>query len=181
MTASYGESGFNTKKPRKQGATGDVIVKANGARVEIHTDGSVDAYTEGRVQGYPAANDDSRPTPKADPQIGDVMPAGHKQAGWIYAGISKTTHEPFYVEPKDSGVFQWKEAVAFAANEGSRLPSKEKLDQLYDAKDKGALKGTFNVSGSDSAGWCWSSRDDDSYYGDAWAQRFSGGDQLFNY
>jgi hypothetical protein len=113
-------------------------------------------------------------TPKAEPQIGDKMPAGHKQAGWIYAGVSKTTHEPFYVAPEDSGVFQWNKAMAFAAEDGSRLPSKEELDQIHDAKDKGALKGTFNVAGSHSAGWYWSSRD---YYDNAWVQRFSDGDQ----
>src|SRR4029077_3396589 len=102
----------------------------------------------------------------SEPQIGDKMPAGHKHAGWIYAGISKTTHEPFYVAPKDSGVFKWKEAMAFAANEGSRVPSKEELDQLYEARDEGALKDTFNVTGSYSAGRYWSSRDYDD--GIAW-------------
>jgi hypothetical protein len=113
-------------------------------------------------------------SPKAEPQIGDKMPAGHPNAGWIYAGISKTTHEPFYVAPKDSGVFQWKEAMAFAAKEGSRVPSREELNQLYDARDQGALKGTFNVTGSLPAGWYWSSSQNGL---DAWAQRFSDGDQ----
>lgn len=160
---------------------GDIAVKANGVRIEIHTDGSVvaytkrdlEAYTDGTVRVHPAANDSS-PMPKTDPEIGDMMPAGHKNAGWIYAGISKTTHEPFYVAPRDSGVFRWKAAMKFAAKEGSRLPSKDELAQIYDAKDKGALKGTFNVSGSISAGWYWSSRDD-GYY--AWVQRFSDGFQ----
>jgi hypothetical protein len=164
---------------------GDIAVKANGVRVEIHADGSVvaytksdvDAYTNGAVHVHPAANDSAAIS--AEPQIGDKMPAGHKHAGWIYAGISRTTDEPFYVAPKDSGVFQWKEAMAFAAKDGSRLPSKEELDQLCDAKDKGALKGTFNVTGSDSAGWYWSSRDDTNGY--AWAQRFSDGVQNINF
>ena len=162
---------------------GDIAVKANGVRIEIHTDGSVvaytnsdlEAYTDGTVRVHPAANDDSSSSPKADPQIGEKMPPGHPNAGWIYGGISKTTHEPFYVAPKDSGVFQWQAAMAFAAKDGSRLPSKEELDQIYDAKDKGALKGTFNVSGSNSAGWYWSAPDTSN--GDAWAQRFSDGTQ----
>src|SRR5258707_6524179 len=85
---------------------------------------------------------------KTELQIGDKMPAEHPQAGWIYAGISKSTHQPLYVAPNDSGVFQWKQAMAFAAKDRSRVPSKEELDQLYAAKDKGALKGTFNVAGS---------------------------------
>jgi hypothetical protein len=122
------------------------------------------------VELRPVPNDDAK-SPASKPQIGDKMPAGDFNAGWIYAGISETTHQPFYAAPKDSGVFRWKEAMAFAAKDGSRLPSKEELNQLYDAKDKGALKGTFNVTGSNSAGWYWSSRDNNLNH--AWAQRFS--------
>jgi hypothetical protein len=107
------------------------------------------------------------------------MPAGHPQAGWIYAGISKSTHQPFFVAPKDSSVFQWKEAMAFAADEGSRVPSREELDQIYDAREKGALKDTFNVTGSGPAGWYWSSSQG-VHYG-AWAQRFSDGNQNYDY
>ena len=149
-----------------------------GAKVELGADGSLIVYTNGSVKIKPAPANDSTAA-SATPQIGDKMPAGHKQAGWIYAGISKTTHEPFYVAPKDSGVFQWKAAMDFAAKEGARVPSKEELDQMHDAMDKGALKGTFNVTGSDSAGWYRSS----SQYGFnyAWAQRFSDGGQYGNY
>jgi hypothetical protein len=124
------------------------------------------------------ANNDAKPAAATEPQIGDRMPARHPNAGWIYAGISKTTHEPFYVAPKDSGVFQWKAAMAFAAKDGSRLPSKEELDQIYDAKDKGALKGTFNVTGSDPAGWYWSSPEVSS--GVAWLQDFSDRTQIWS-
>ncbi len=117
--------------------------------------------------------------PKAEPQIGDKMPEGHPNAGWIYAGISKTTHEPFYVAPKDSGVFQWKEAMAFAAKDGARVPSQDELGQIYEARNKGALKDTFNVTGSIPACWYWSSSQ--SYVTTAWAQRFSDGHQFTNY
>ncbi len=113
----------------------------------------------------------------ARPNIGDVMPAGHKQAGWIYVGISRTTHQPFYVAPKDSGVFKWKEAMAFAAKDGARVPSQDELDQIYEARNKGALKGTFNVTGSYPAGCYWSSRDS---YASAWAERFSHEYQFHN-
>ena len=65
--------------------------------------------------------------------------------------------------------------MEFAAKEGARVPSKEELDQIHDAMDKGALKGTFNVTGSNSAGWYWSSSQNDLSY--AWAQRFSDGHQ----
>jgi hypothetical protein len=36
---------------------GEVAVKANGIRIELHADGSVDAYTAGAVKVHPAAND----------------------------------------------------------------------------------------------------------------------------
>jgi hypothetical protein len=114
----------------------------------------------------------------AAPQIGDKMPAGHPNAGWIYAGVSKTTNQPLYVAPKDSGVFQWKAAMDFAAKEGARVPSKQELDQIHDAMDKGALKGTFNETGSNPAGWYWSSSQIND--GDAWDQRFSDGTQFNN-
>jgi len=173
---------------------GDIAIKANGALIEVHADGSldvhttgsiaayttsdVDAYTNGAVHVHPAADDSGAvgAEPQTGPEIGDVMPAGHKQAGWIYAGISKTTHEPFYVAPKDSGIFQWKAAMVFAAKDGSRVPSQDELDQIYKAKDKGALKGTFNETGSGSAGWSWSSR---GSLNSAWAQRFSDGGQTY--
>ena len=191
-----GESSSTAKEIDLGNGFGDVAVKANGIRVEMHADGSVvaytksdvDAYTNGAVHVHPAANDSTLPDKEkivgegrvvevigAEPQIGDKMPAGHPQAGWIYAGISKSSHQPFYVAPKDSGVFRWKEAMAFAAKDGSRVPSKEELDQIYEARNEGALKGTFNVTGSYPAGWYWSSSQfSDS---DAWAQRFSDGDQ----
>jgi len=67
----------------------------------------------------------------------------------------------------------------FAAKKGARVPSKEELDQIHDAMDKGALKGKFNVTGSSSAGWYWSASQDTNH--GAWAQRFSDGYQGFNY
>ena len=143
-----------------------------GVRIELGSDSNLIVYTDGTVKIKPAPANDA--APKAELQIGDRMPAGHPNAGWIYAGISKTTHGPLYVAPKDSGVFKWKEAMAFAAKEDSRTPSREELDQIYEARNKGALKGTFNETGSYPAGWYWSSRDNGNY---AWAQRFSDGYQ----
>ena len=194
-----GESSSTAKEIDLGNGFGDVAVKANGIRVEMHADGSVvaytksdvDAYTNGAVHVHPAANDSTLPDKEkivgegrvvevigAEPQIGDKMPAGHPQAGWIYAGISKSSHQPFYVAPKDSGVFRWKEAMAFAAKDGSRVPSKEELDQIYEARNEGALKGTFNVTGSDPAGLYWSSTEGINNY--AWGQRFSDGNQNWN-
>jgi hypothetical protein len=111
----------------------------------------------------------------ADPQIGDVMSPGHQKAGWVYAGISKTTNEPFYCAAEDSGVFQWNAAREFAAQQSARVPSDKELNQLFEAKDKGALKGTFNVSGSHPAGWYCSSTEHRDYAAYAWFQRFDDG------
>src|ERR1035437_7000965 len=63
---------------------GDVAVKVNGVRVEVHTDGRVDAYTNGPVQVHPAANDASEA--KTTHEIGGIERNGdHK--GEIYGGI----------------------------------------------------------------------------------------------
>jgi hypothetical protein len=113
------------------------------------------------------------------PKVGDVMPEGHEHVGWIYGGISKTTGKPFYVAPKDSGVMQWQEAMDFAARSNASVPSREELNQIYQAGNEGALKGTFNTTGSFPAGWYWSSSQLLKY--GAWTQRFSDGYQHFNY
>src|SRR5437870_3630401 len=69
---------------------GDVAVKANGATVEVHADGSVAARTYGDVDVYTSAsvpvhaisNDGGRAV-AAEPTPGDRMPDGT-----IYAGVS---------------------------------------------------------------------------------------------
>jgi hypothetical protein len=149
---------------------GEEVLEVSGTKLEVHADGSID-YTNGPIHLHVSANDR---TAKREPQIGDLMPAGHPNAGWVYAGISKTTYQPFYVAPKDSGVFKWKQALVFAAREDSRLPSNEELNQLWEAKNKGKLKGTFNLTGSNTAGWYWSSRDGGAFKS---AQCFNDGTQ----
>jgi len=147
----------------------------NGATIERAADGHlVISAPGGTVITKPAPANDSTAA-RGTPQIGDKMPAGHPNAGWVYAGVSKTTKQPLYVAPKDSGVFQWKAAMDFAAKEGARVPSREELNQIHDAMDRGALKGTFNVTGSYPAGWYWSSSQFN--FNRAWDQRFSDGNQ----
>src|ERR1022692_2536118 len=82
---------------------GDVAVTVNGVRVEVHTDGSiaaytnksVDAYTNGPVQVHPAANDDAKAKAGPAPQIGDEMEDGTILAGY-YEG------KPLYATPRDA-------------------------------------------------------------------------------
>jgi len=160
---------------------GDVVMTVNGVRVEVHTDGSilaytnrsVDAYTNGPVQVHPAANDDAKA--QAAPQVGDEM-----EDGTIYAGISPDTHKPMYATPKDApGTYTFNEAAKYATDLDAQghhdfhVPSKDELNVLFENRGKGKLKGTFNETGSDPARWYWSS----SPYGNAggWALSFYGG------
>jgi Protein of unknown function (DUF1566) len=127
------------------------------------------------MPGMTLASTDEATNTASTPNIGDVMPAGHEHAGWIYAGISDTTGKPFYAASRNSGVYKWKEAMAFAANEKANMPSHAELNQLYKAKNQGAFKGTFNETGSDPAGWYWSATELRVSAGYAWYQRFSDG------
>ena len=107
-------------------------------------------------------------------KVGDVMPEEHEHAGWIYGGISKTTrqavlHRAQRLRASCGGRRPWTSPPA------PTRPSHRatELNQMYEARNEGALKGTFNTTGSDPAGWYWSSSQyDDSF---AWAQRFSDG------
>ena len=90
---------------------GDVAVNVNGVRVEVHTDGSVlaytnsgvDAYTNGPVRVHPArlpksyggqaANDSA--TSASAPQIGDL------DGGGVYVGKSATTGKDLHAALAD--------------------------------------------------------------------------------
>jgi Protein of unknown function (DUF1566) len=114
---------------------------------------------------------------KENIQVGDEMPDGP-----IYAGISPDTHQPMYATPSDApGTYTFNQAAKYASkldahgHHDFHAPSKGELNLLWENRNKGKLKGTFNETGSDSAGWYWSSSPDLNDY--AWAQRFSDGDQ----
>jgi hypothetical protein len=107
--------------------------------------------------------------------------------GTIYAGISPDTNQPLYTTPADapgtdtlSGAKRYCSALQTSGHQDWRAPTKNELNTLYQNRDVSELKGTFNETGSHSAGWYWSSSspagsDDGSYWG--WAQRFSDGFQ----
>ena len=112
------------------------------------------------------------PSARSRPRnIGDVVQDGPNK-GWVYCETAE--REPFLVAPKDSGVMMWREAMEYAANQNAELPTRGQLDAVYEARDTGALKDTFNLTGS-SAGWYWSATQDAN--NNAWCQRFSGGFQ----
>lgn len=162
---------------------GDVAVKVNGVRVEVHTDGSilaytkngrVDAYTNGIVQVHPVANDDGKLKVTRAPQVGDKM-----DDGTVLAGISPDTNKPMYATPADAPLtYTFNQARKYAANLDAnghkdwRTPTAGELKVLF--KNRAAIGG-FNEIGSFPAGWYWSSSQNRDL--NAWGQRFSDGDQ----
>jgi hypothetical protein len=155
--------------------SGPLVVKRGGLsiRVEFNSSGTADVFTNIPVTMHPAANDDAKA--KAVPEIGDEM-----EDGTILAGYYES--KPLYATPRDApGTYTFNEAAKYASkldangHHDFHVPSKGELNVLWENRDKGKLKGTFNVTGSHSAGWCWSSSQSGSNF--AWAQRFSDGRQ----
>jgi uncharacterized protein DUF1566 len=150
---------------------GEVIVRANGASVEIHKDGSILAHTAKPVS---IANDPGKPHSPPALAIGDKMPDGT-----VFAGVSPDTGKPMYTTPSDAPQpMKWKEAMDYAekldahGHQDWRLPTKGELAALFNSR---AAIGGFNVTGSDPVGWYWSGTQ--GYEWHAWDQRFSDGDQ----
>jgi hypothetical protein len=156
---------------------GDVAVSVNGVRVEVHSDGKVDAFTNGPVQVHPASNDDTKPKAPAPPKPGDWM-----QDGTIFAGTSPDTGKAMYATPFDAPLtYTFNQAKDYAAgldahgHQDWRPPTEGELNVLF--KNRAAIGG-FNETGSGPAGWYWSSS---PYYNfDGWAQRFSDGGQDYD-
>lgn len=154
---------------------GDASVSANGVRVEFHADGSVVVETKGPVSIKTPANDAGDTKERAPPQPGDVMPDGT-----IYAGISPDTGMPMYAMPQDAPLtYTFDQAREYASamethgHTDWRLPSKTELDVLFQNRQRGALKGTFNEQGDFVTVWYWSSTN--SLPDHATIERFSDG------
>ena len=105
-------------------------------------------------------------------EIGNRMPDGT-----IYAGISPDTKQPMYAAPADAPMsMDFNEAAEYAkglevgGKKDFRVPSLNELNVLFQSRDKGALKGTFNLTSS-SPELHWSSTSDNAYV--AWYKRFS--------
>ena len=120
--------------------------------------------------------------PNTTPLPGDEMPDGS-----VYAGVSPNTGKPMYAMPVNAPLtMTFNKAVNYAkrlnqekylGHDDWRLPSKTELNVLFNNR---AAIGGFNVSGSDPAGWYWSSTQ--GLLWGAWAQRFSDdGFQLYNF
>ena len=106
------------------------------------------------------------------PRPGDRMPDGT-----VYAGA--LDGRAIYTAPKDAPLtYTFNEAAKYArklcaekylGHDDWRVPTEAELNVLFQNK---AAIGGFNVSGSGSAGWYWSST---SAILDAWARRFGDG------
>ena len=108
------------------------------------------------------------------PIIGQRMPDGT-----VYAGISPDSGRPMYATPKDAGLCRtWYEAIGYAKRldvhgaKDWRVPTPAELDRLYEARNEGALKGTFNTTGSFPSGWYWSSLHGVQNFGDGYWTQF---------
>jgi hypothetical protein len=113
--------------------------------------------------------------------VGDTMPDGT-----VYAGISPTTGKPLYAAPADAPkTMSHEEATAYATalevggRRDFRLPDKAELQVIFNNKNKGALKDTFNLWGATNAKWYWTCEDADK--GRAWTQGFNRGAFLQTY
>jgi hypothetical protein len=147
---------------------GEVAVRANGARVVIHANGTV----ESRKVDEAASS--------VGPQVGDPMPDGT-----IYAGISPNTGTAMYTTPGDEPLtMEWNEAVRYADELDShrradwRLPTVAELAELFNNR---AAIGGFKESGSNSSDWYWSSTEDPDYQDYARMKRFPGGGRFWNW
>jgi hypothetical protein len=158
---------------------GAVVVQGPNIKVELFDDGRIVAYTDRDIEKrHPASartlSDAASPDALA---IGAEMPDGS-----IYAGVSPDTGRPMYTTPKDSGLCgEWRRAMDYAAgldahgHKDWRAPTTAELKVLC---THCAAIGNFDETGSNPGGWYWSSTQTNRY--DAWAQRFSGGNQFLN-
>lgn len=137
---------------------GPIVIEGGGVIAELGngvitvTSGEVELTGSARLSGRTA-----RPIIK----IGQAKIYGSNQ-GWIYCETE--LGEPFLVAPKDSGVMKWQAAVAYAARQNSALPDRDQLMAMFEARDMGAFRDTFNTSGSRPDGWYWSARHMGSHF-----------------
>ena len=142
---------------------GEVIVRANGATVQIHADSSVETYP----------NDTAA---KATHEIGDIERDGdHK--GEIYGGILPSDNKSIWFSTAPKLMDQYA-AAAWAKEQGGSLPTRKQGDYLTTLKGKGgAFTEIFNRGSSFPAGYVWLAEPGTYSRNFAWCQRLSVGDQ----
>ena len=150
----------------------DITAVMRGAvRVTFDDGGAVSVYGDVPVTLHPPTNGS-----------GEARRPGHRmEDGTIYIGTSPDTGRAFYAAGGDEPrTMTWAEAILTAVKSnahgltGWRLPTGPELNAMFESKDKGALRGTFNeTAGSLPAAWYWSSTGFSVF--DVYGQRFSDG------
>jgi len=112
------------------------------------------------------------------PRIGDKV-----SDGTVYAGFSPDTIKSMYTTVADApGLYSLEKGVGYCAaldtdgHQDWRVPTKGELNELFHSR---AAIGGLNKTGSNPAGWYWSSSPNNNFSG--WEQRFSDGLQNFNF
>lgn len=98
----------------------------------------------------------------ATQDAGTIMPDGT-----IYAGISPDTNKPMYLAAADAAAaMDFNQAAKYAKEleahgcKDWRLPSAAEMSVIHKNLDKGALKGTFNMTSAYPKGQYWTSTGD---------------------
>jgi len=156
-----------------------VAVHGKGVKVEIDADGNVTVYSNGGVKTRPF---EQPPTLVAGASAEALKVGASTPDGSVYAGVSPDTGKPMFATPKDVPMHcNFNQAADYAATLNAhghkdwRVPTKAELNVLFGNR---AAIGGFDTTGSNPAGWYWSSsRGNDN----AWAQRFSDGYQYTSF
>jgi hypothetical protein len=113
----------------------------------------------------------------------EMAAVGTMPDGSIYAGISPDTKKPMYVTVEDAGLtMHFNTAVEYAQNLDAhghkdwRLPTQAELNVLFENREKGALKGTFN---SISLAECYWNVTNSHNSPNSRSQSFKDGSQLY--
>ncbi len=169
-------AGSNTQILSLARDSGPLVVKRGGLsiRVEFNAGGTADIFTDIPVTIHAPAHDDARP--KAALQIGDLDDGG------IYVGLSADDGRPLHAALADLPEYKtYGEALAAADQLKSlhltaHVPAPKELDRnLFDNRNTGHLKGTFNTSGSFPSGVYRSSASGNDF--SALVQSFGDGNQ----
>jgi hypothetical protein len=153
---------------------GEVAVNAKGIRIELHEDGSVDAYSAGAVRVHQAAKDGA--VTAATFQIGSIGVTGEHK-GEIFGGVYPADSKPiwFLVAPRLMDHF---DAAIWANEQGGALPTSKHGYYLMTLKgNRGAFAELFNRGGSFPAGYVWLAEPSIHNSDLAWCQRLREGDR----
>jgi len=174
----------------KQGETlvvrfGDAVYNFKGG------EGRLLVATDSPIEFSPA----NLNTPKTSTAIAAAQKAleiGEQLAdGSIYVGLSAANGKPLVTTAADIGIYDHRDAekavskLDMHGGDGWRLPTghwnekgSELNDNLFANRNKGALAGTFNLTGALPAGFYWAA---EHYVDVAACQQFSGGGRGGNY